>query len=408
MTGAPASDHKSYRVAIALTLTLFAIWGLAHRLYDTLLPDFAAALSLDPYRQSLAGWALSIGYYVAALPAALISRNFGYKSGVVFGLGTFSVGMFLFYPAAAQHAFIWFLTAAVVIGSGLAILEVSADPLVVRLGPRKTAVRRLNIAQAMNPLGVVAGFFLGHYLLGLSAHYAAADMASALVRPLFFIGAGVLLFAFLVDNVGFPPVAIERVAKTDSTVQSFKPLFHNRLFMRGAGALFLCAVTQVVMWGFAARYAAGEAAGTAFAQNLLLWCLFAFTWGRLIGAALMYKFDPAVLLAVFAAGGSAATLGATLFGGLTGMECLVVASFFWSILFPTIFASSIRDLDADTKTGAAMLMFAAGSGAAVLALLNVIVTPATMRLVMLVPAACFAAIVAFAFYYRKAAPTPAD
>lgn len=410
MTDGIRHDAKTYRIAIALTLGLFAIWGLAHRLYDTLLPDFAAALALDPYRQSLAGWALSLGYYVAALPAAAISRKLGYKSGVVFGLGTFAVGLFLFYPAAEQHAFAWFLAAAVMIGSGLAILEVSADPLVVRLGPKQTAVRRLNIAQAMNPLGVIGGFYLGQYLLRLGAGHGTADAAMTLVEPLFLIGAGVLAFAFLVDNVKFPPVAIERVGKAESTLQSFKPLFRNRPFLLGAGAQFLCAVAQVVMWGFAARYAMAEVGGMtdALAKDMLLWCLFAFAFGRVVGAALMFKFDPAILLAIFAAGGAVAMLTAVAAGGTTGVQCLIVASFFWSILFPTIFGSSIRDLGADTKSGAALLMFAAGSGAAVLALLNVIVTPQTTRMVMLVPAVCFAAIVAFALYYRKTAPPAAD
>jgi FHS family L-fucose permease-like MFS transporter len=405
MTGENRAISKTYPFAIALTLSLFAIWGMAHRLYDTLLPDFATALSLNSYQQSLAGWALSFGYYFMALPAALISRNFGYKSGLVFGLGTFSVGMFLFYPAAEQHAFAWFLLAAVVIGSGLAILEVSADPLVVRMGPKKTAVRRLNIAQALNPIGVIGGFFLGQHLLKISAANAVSDLAHTLVTPLFFIGAAVLLVAFLADNTKFPSVAIERVAKDDSTVRSFRPLFRNRLFMMGAGAQFLCAVAQVVMWGFTARYVAIETGiSDAAVKDVLLWSFFAFTIGRIAGAGLMYLFDSSRLLAIFSTGGAVATVIAATSGGLTGVGCLVAASFFWSILFPTIFASSIRDLDGDTKTGAAILMFAAGSGAAVLALLNVIVTPATTRFVMLVPAVCFAAITVFAFHYRRVAP----
>jgi len=404
MTGSTPDTAKSYRFAIGLTLCMFAIWGLAHRLFDTLLPDFATALSLNDAQQSLAGWALSFGYCLMALPAALISRNFGYKSGVVFGLGTFAVGMFVFYPAAAQHAFGFFLLAAVTIGSGLAILEVSADPLVVRLGPKQTAVRRLNIAQALNPVGVIGGFFLGQYLLTKTAMHPAADLANTLVTPLCFIGAGVLAFAFLVDNTKFPPVAIERVARDDKTVKSFKPLYAHRLFMLGAGALFLCSAAQVVLWGFTIRFAMAEVAGmtTATAKDVVLWSLFAFTIGRFAGTALMYKFDPAILLAIFAGGGSIATAIAAGCGGVTGVQCLVAASFFLSIVFPTIFASSIRDLGADTKTGSAMLMFAAGSGAAVLALLNVVTTPATVQYVMAVPSLCFAAIAVFALVFRRA------
>ncbi len=140
----------------------------------------------------------------------------------------------------------------------------------------------------------------------------------------------------------------------------------------------------------------------ASAKDVLLWCLFAFTFGRIAGAGLMYLFESSILLAIFAAGGAIAAVIAAANGGVSGVMCLVAASFFWSILFPTIFASSVRDLDGDTKTGAAMLMFAAGSGAAVLALLNVLIGPDTVRYVMIVPSLCFAAITGFALVFRKA------
>jgi MFS transporter, FHS family, L-fucose permease len=402
--GSIRAVSPAYRFAIALTLGMFVIWGMAHRLYDTLLPEFGNALSLDDYQTSLAQWALSFGYYLMALPAALISRNFGYKSGVVFGLGCFAVGMFLFYPAAQQHAFSFFLGAAVVIGSGLAILEVSADPLIVCLGPKESAVRRLNFAQALNPIGVLMGLFVGQQLLANTVGHPPAELGNALVTPFFFIGAGVLLFAFIVDKAKFPPVAIERVAGSDSTIKSFVKLFPNHIFMLGVGAQFLCAVAQVVMWGFTLRYAlnAVPGIGEAGAKDVLLWALVAFTVGRLFGTTLMYRFDPSVILSIFTAGGAVAAAIAAFAGGKLGVQCIVAASFFLSVVFPTVFASSIRDLGALTKSGAALLMFAAGSGAAILALLNVLITQDTVQYVMMVPSLCFAAITVFAVVFRRA------
>lgn len=394
----------AFRLAIALTLVMFALWGLAHRLYDTLNPEFAATLGLSPAQASLAGWALSIGYYVMALPAALISRNFGFKSGIVFGLGCFAVGLFLFYPAAEARHFFTFLGAAVIVGSGLAILEVSADPLVVRLGPKESAVRRLNIAQALNPVGVVSGFFLGQWILSEHVKNPGSDPAQDLVMPLFLIGGAVLAFAFLVDNTAFPPPAIERVGKSDSTLKSFVPLWRLPLFKSGVAAQFLCAVGQTVMWGFTLRYAMDADPGLSLsgAKDVLLWSLIAFTLGRFAGTALMYLIQSALLLVIFAAGGALSTALAAIAGGRLGIECLIVASFFLSIQFPTIFASAIRDIGEHTKSGAAVLMFAAGSGAAVLAFLNVAVSPATVQMVMAVPAVSFAGIALFGLAARRA------
>ena len=392
---------KTYRIAIVVTVVLFAIWGMAHRLYDTLLPEFAAALALDAYRTSLAQWILSLGYPLMAIPAAMLTRNFGYKTGVMFGLGCFAVGMFLFYPAAQQHAYAFLLTAALVVGCGLAMLEMAADPLIVRLGPVATAVRRLNIAQALNPIGVVAGLFVGRLIVEAARQHPVAQLASALVTPYFFIGAGVLFFAFLVDNIEFPPVARERVSKNDGTIADFGKLFSHRLYMLGAGALFLCSVSQVVMWGFTIPYAQGAVPGIS-AADVLLWALYAFTAGRIVGTALMYAIDPSWILAVFAACGSALAAVAAFAGGEVGIWCIVGASFFLSVVFPTIFASAIRDLGPQTKSGAAFLMLAAGTGAIALALADLVVAPATVQYVMVVPCLGFAAISAFAVVFRRA------
>jgi FHS family L-fucose permease-like MFS transporter len=395
---------KTYRVAIVLIVGMFAIWGLAHRLYDTLLPEFAAALALDTYRTNVAQWILSLGYGVMAIPAAMLTRNFGYKSGVVFGLGLFAVGMFLFYPAAEQHEYYFLLCAALVVGCGLALLEVAADPLIVRLGPVESAVRRLNLAQALNPLGVIVGFFVGRWIVQSALLHPIAQLAHTLVVPYFFIGAGVLFFAFLVDNVEFPPIARERVGKDDRTTADFKKLFSQRLYMLGAGALFLCSVTQVVMWGFTIRYVQAATPGLplAAAADFLLWALFAFAAGRVVGTALMYRFDPSWVLAAFAACGSALAAVAAFAGGQLGIWSIIGASFFLSVVFPTIFASAIRDLGPQTKSGAAFLMLCAGSGAVALALANLMVGPGGVQYLMIVPGLGFAAISVFAVHYHRA------
>jgi FHS family L-fucose permease-like MFS transporter len=401
MAAIPLGAHaKSYRLAIGLTVAMFALWGLAHRLYDTLLPEFATALSLGAYRTSMAQWILSLGYPLMAVPAAMLTRNFGYKSGVVFGLGCFAVGMFLFYPAAEQHAFGFLLSAALVVGCGLALLEMAADPLIVRLGPVETAVRRLNIAQTLNPIGVVLGLFVGRQIIEAARAHPVADFAKALTTPYFLIGIGVLIFALVIDNVEFPTVARERVAKDDSTITDFKRLFSHRLFMLGAGALAVCSTTQVVMWGFAIQYTQ-LATPHLSATDVLLWAFYAFTAGRIVGTGLMYVINPSLVLALFAAGGSILCAVAAFFCGATGIWCIVGASFFLSVVFPTIFASAIRDLGPQTKSGAAFLMLAAGLGAISLALADLIVRPAGVQYVMIIPSLGFAAIFAFAMVFHR-------
>ncbi|HUO99115.1 MAG TPA: MFS transporter [Rhizomicrobium sp.] len=396
MSGAASlTSVKSHRIAVLLTVAMFAIWGMAHRLYDFLQPEFSAALSLNAYQTNLAGWILSLGYPLMAVPAAMLTRNFGYKSGVMFGLGGFAVGMFLFYPAAEQHEYFFLLAASLAIGCGLATLEIAADPLIVRLGSAETAVRRLNLAQTLNGIGAVLGLYLGQQIIEGVRRHPAAELAHTLVAPFFVIGACVLFFAFLVDNVEFPPLARERVARDDSTIADFRKLFSRRMYLLGAVALAVCSITQVVMWGFTISYARTQAPGLA-GTGVLLWAFYAFMFGRVAGTALMYFVDPSKVLALFAAGGAASAAAAAIAGGTAGVWCILAASFFLSVVFPTIFGSAIRDIGAQTKSGSAFLMLAAGTGALVLALTKFVVGPGGAQYVMILPALGFAAIAAYA------------
>jgi len=217
----------------------------------------------------------------------------------------------------------------------------------------------------------------------------------------------VMLFAFIVEQIDFPPVASERVAMDDSTVKSFSRLFSNRLFRFGMIAQALCSVAQVILWGYTIRYAHQAMPGltAVAATDILLWSLIAFTIGRVVGTALMYRYDPSHLLAVFAGSAALCAAVAAVTGGAIGLYSIVGASFFLSITFPTIFGSTIRDLGPLTKSGAALLMLAAGSGAAVFALVNLVVTDATIQYAMFLPSLSFAGIAVFALQYYRATRT---
>ena len=404
-SNAAPSAGKSYILSIALTGCAFAIWGFAQWLYGMLISPFAAALLLNTGEIYLAQWVLCLGYCLAAIPAAMLTRHFGYKSGVVFGFGCFGVGMFLFHPAAEQHQFYFFLAAALLAGAGLSFLEISANPMIARLGPLETSVRRLNIAQAIIPVGGVMGFLVGGWIIRSALQHPAAQLAQVLVQPYFAIGVVVLFFAFIVDKVAFPPVAGERVKKGEHISQDFAQLISRPLFMFGLGAMFLCLVAQVILLGLSVPYSLAFIPGLplASAGNIILWSLIACIIGRIIGTAAMYWIDPVRLLAGFAGCAAVMTTTITLVGGQFGVVCIVGASFFMSILFPTIFGCSIRDLGPLTKTGAALLILAAGVGAGAMVIPNLDFAIAHIRYMMLIPSLSFAAIMVFAVVLHNVA-----
>jgi FHS family L-fucose permease-like MFS transporter len=397
--------RKTYVAATVLILVMFAIWGLSHRLYGTLLPAFVTALSLNDFQVSFANWLNSLGYFLMAIPAAFFIRNLGYKSGVVAGLGFFAVGMFLFYPAAEQHAFTFLLGAGLLVHSGLALLEIAADPLIMQMGPAESAIRRLNIAQALNPLGQVFGFFLGSWIMVSKLQNPIGQLAHALVQPYFLIGVCVLGFAFLVDRAAFPPVANERIARQDRTIDDIAQLLKNRMFVFAMAALFLYIAGQSFLWDITIRHVqAGLPGGSSVSVgDILLWSLFAFMIGRFVGTALMFRFDPVRLLAVYAGAAAVLAVFAALLGGQFGVLCILGTSFFLSIVFPTIFGCAVRDLGPHIKSASALLIMASGSANMVLPLMKLISGPGTIQYMALVPALCLCAILAFAVVQRRGA-----
>ena len=217
------------------------------------------------------------------------------------------------------------------------------------------------------------------------------------------IGVGLLLFAYLIDNVRFSPEATERVSKSDRTMDDLKWVVAHREFRLGLGALALYIAGHTVLWGFAARYAQGvmPAGSGAAPADIGLWTLYAFIIGRVIGTGLMYCFRPRDLLVVFSAAAAALTAMAAIARGWPGIWCVVGASFFMSILFPTIFGLAMRSVGESMKSASALLIMAAGSANVVLPAMNLICGPGAAPYIVLLPSLCFCLIAAFAVMHRQ-------
>lgn len=400
---------------VVLIVALFFLWGVANNLNDVLIAHFKKLFTLSDLQAGLVQSAFYLGYFCLAIPAALFMRARGYLAAVLLGLCLYGAGALLFWPAAGEQSYPFFLFALFVIASGLAFLETSANPLIARLGSPETAARRLNLAQAFNPLGSIAGVLVGSrfILSGVShtpeemavisptalAAYRAAE-AAAVQLPYLLIGLGVFAWALLIRLTRFPVIATSRdVEEGVGALADFRALLVDRRVMLGVVAQFFYVGAQVGVWSFLIRYAQVAAPGTSEqeAAGFLTLSLVAFMVGRFAGAALMGRIAALPLLIGFAAIAGLLCVFASFVHGTTGIWALVASSFFMSIMYPTIFAESVHGLGARTKSAAALLVMAIVGGA---------VVPAAMGLVsdrsgsivhaMLVPALCFAVVLAFA------------
>ncbi len=151
----------SMKIPFILLLLCFAAWGLAANLTDVLVSVFRSIFTMSNLQSSLVQSAYYGAYFLLALPAAFINAKFGFKAGVLTGLGLASVGGILFLPASNMLQYGAFLAALFTLAAGLSILETSANPFMLAMGDEQTATRRLNLAQAFNPIGANIGVLIG-------------------------------------------------------------------------------------------------------------------------------------------------------------------------------------------------------------------------------------------------------
>ena len=419
-----AKDEKRPVLAVGLIVSLFFLWGMANNLNDVLIPHFRKAFTLSDLASGLVQSAFYLGYFLVAIPASLFMQRFGYKRAVVFGLALYGAGALLFWPAADARSYMFFLGALFVIAAGLAFLETAANPMVATLGAPEDAERRLNFAQAFNPLGSIAGVAIGRtfILSGIertpdeiaAMSPSAVDVwraheAAAVQLPYFVIGLGVLVWAVLIALTRFPATADGHESEAGvGNLARFGELFRRPRYLFGVFAQFCYVGAQVGVWSFTIRYVQAELPGTPerTAAALLIVALVLFMAGRFVGTALMGRIAPLKLLAAFGLINAALGLIAVAAGGLTGVAALTLTSLFMSIMFPTIFAASLRGLGPLTKVGSSLIVMAIIGGAVLTALMGLISDlSGAIRLAMIVPSAGFLVVAGFA-WSRYAHPEP--
>lgn len=380
-TGAPIVP-KNLLLPFILITSLFALWGFANDITNPMVAAFKRVLELNNVQASWVQMAFYGGYFTMSLPAALFIKKYSYKKGVLLGLGLYAVGALLFYPAASWESYGFFLASLYILTFGLAFLETTANPYILSMGPTETATQRLNLAQAFNPMGALAGLFVAKQFIlnALQSNttnsegeiiYANLDeTAKAIIRtndlmiirdPYVLLGLVVLAVMILITLVKMPE-KVER-GKALNFLPSIKRLFRNRIFVEGVFAQMFYVGAQIMVWTYIYQYAEALGIDNATAVNYGYTALVLFLIGRWVCTFLLRSLSAAKLLSIFSILAMIFTLGAIFLPGISGLYSLVAISFAMSLMFPTIYGIALEGLGEDSKFGAAFLVMAIVGGA---------------------------------------------
>lgn len=370
----------NYLLPFILITTCFALWGFANDVTNPMVKSFSKIFRMSVTDGALVQLAFYGGYFLMAFPAAIFIRKFSYKKGIMLGLLLYAIGAFLFFPAKESGSFYPFLIAYFILTCGLSFLETSANPYILTMGPEESSTRRLNLAQAFNPIGSLAGMFVAmKFIQSRLNPMSSAERAtlggaefetvkqsdlSVLIGPYLVIGL-VVLVMFIVFWVSPMPTNGDK-NKDINFVPTLRRLFSISNYREGVIAQFFYVGAQIMCWTFIIQYGTrvfmaqgmGEQAAEVLSQKYNIAAMVLFCASRFICTYLLKFFNPGRLLNVLAVVAGVLTLGVIFFLNILGIYCLVAISACMSLMFPTIYGVALKGMGDDAKFGAAGLITA--------------------------------------------------
>ena len=392
---------------LILVFCLFFLWAISSNLLPTMIRQLMKTCELNAFEASFTETAYWLAYFICPIPIAMFMKRYSYKSGIVFGLLLAALGGLLFFPAAIIKEYWAYLCIFFIIAAGMCFLETAANPYVTALGDESSAPRRLNLAQSFNGLGAfVAAMFLSKLVLSGNTYTRETLPAGfeggwegyiqmetdAMKLPYLILAAVLIIIAVAFIFVKLPKIKEEEEDKADdSKLIDFSVLKKSHLrwgviaqFFYNGGQTAVNSLFLVYCCNYAGL---PESTATTFFGLYML----AFLLGRWIGTALMIKFKPQNMLAVYAVVNVTLCGVIMCFGGMVGLYAMLGVSFFMSIMYPTQFSLALTGLGDQTKSGSAFLVMAIVGNACLPQLTAYIMhhNPQIYQIAYIVPLICF-------------------
>ena len=384
---------KQYMVPFILVTSLFFLWGFAHAILDVLNKHFQEAMQITRAHSAMVQVMFYLGYFVMAIPAGLYITKHGYRKGVVLGLLLYGLGSLLFIPGEHLISFNFFLFSLFVIACGLVFLETAANPYMTELGDRETAASRLNLAQSFNGLGCICGPLLGGLLLFSDGGNANISL------PYTVMGIIVLAVALVFSKVRLPEISHEEELSEEGVATTKKGLWGHSLFVFGLIALFSYEISEISINSFFINYVVDDGWMNARDASVVLSFggLGLFMCGRFAGSWIMQSIRAERVLFVCAVGSVVTTALVIMNLGMISLVSLFLIYVFEAIMFPTIFAISLRGLGDYTKRASSFLMMSPIGGAVGPLMMGYVGDISSMALSFIVPFFGYIVVLFFAY-----------
>ena len=334
---------RDYLVPFVLVTSLFFLWGFAHAILDVLNKHFQEVMDITRTHSAMVQVMFYLGYFVMAVPAGLFITRYGY-------------------------------------------------PYMTELGDRETAASRLNLAQSFNGLGCICGPLVGGLLLF-------SEKGEANISyPYMLMGVVVLIVALVFSRIKLPEIVHTDNVVNGKTVK--KGLWSHKLFLFGLLALFSYEIAEISINSFFINYVVDDGGMNArdAAVVLSFGGLGLFMCGRFAGSWIMQRIRAERVLLYCALGTVAATFLIVCNLGKISLVALFLVYVFEAIMFPTIFAISLKGLGNKTKRASSFLMMSPVGGAIGPVLMGYVADNSNMSLSFIIPFVSFCVVLFYSWY----------
>lgn len=425
-----SKDGVSYLGPFILITACFALWGFANDITNPMVKAFSKIFRMSVTDGTLVQVAFYGGYFAMAFPAAMFIRKYTYKAGVLLGLGLYALGALSFFPAKLTGDYHPFLLAYFIMTCGLSFLETSCNPYILSMGTEETATRRLNLAQAFNPIGSLMGMYVAMNFIQNKLHpMDTAERAqlsqaefeavrdsdlSVLIAPYLVIGVVVFIMLLVIRATRMPRNADQ--STSIDFIPTLKRIFTLKRYRYGVLTQFFYVGAQIMCWTFVIQYGTHlftsqgmeEQAAEVLSQKYNIVAMIIFCVSRFICTFILRYVKPGKLLMVLAVVALILT-GGVIFcvESIWGMYCLVGVSACMSLMFPTIYGIALKGMGDDAKFGAAGLIMAILGGSVLPPLQASIIDCKTLfgmpavNVSFILPFICFVVIVIYGYNMRR-------
>ena len=423
-----SKDGVSYVIPFILLTCCLALWGFANGMNGTTVHALSQTFRLSVTEGALMPVAFFLGFFAMAFPAALFIQRHSFKAGVMVGLTLIAVGALMFLPAKMAGVYFPFLLAYFIMTCGMSFLETSCTPYIYCMGTEQTATRRLNLAHAFNPTGVLLSMWVAmQFVQSRISPMSAADRMNLgkvqfnalkdhdlgmLIAPYLVLGIACIVLLVLIRKKKMPTNGDTRGNK--SLRQAVGELLQMKNYREGVVAQFFYVGAQVACWTFIIQYATRiflqegmtEKAAETLSQKYCILAILLFCVGRFVCTWMMKYVTACRLLSVLAILAAVLVTGVILFPDRNGLYCLVAISGCMSLMFPTIYGIALHGTGDNVKFAGAGLVMAILGGSVFPLLQTLIIGTnhhfgglSSVNLSFVVPFVCFLVV---AYYGHRA------